>query len=147
MLARLPEMEREAENYERKARALRQIIEGVKALNGRADAILAPRFVEQNGKVFVAAPQDRRGPRGIEAVRQVMASDSERVWKVIELKNEILRRGWAPSPKAVEANVKRLRELGEITSVAYGYYKLASQEADETAARTNVEGSDGEVRQ
>jgi hypothetical protein len=49
-----------------------------------------------------------------------------RLWKVIDLKREMLRRGWAPSPKAVEASVKKLRELEKIQPVRYGYYELAA---------------------
>jgi hypothetical protein len=131
LFTRLPDLEREAEEYERKAHALRKIIEGVKALNGDAGAILEPRFVEQNGKVFVAAARDRNGPRGTRAVLAVMSEDPERVWKVVDLKQEILKRGWAPSPKAVEGNVKRLRELGHVIPVQYGYYRLAGASGDE----------------
>jgi len=119
-------MEREAEEHERAARALRQIIAGVQALNGHAAGITEPRLVEQNGTVFVAQAQNPRGPRGREALLRVMTEDPNRTWKVIELKREILARGWAPSPKAVEANLKRMRDLGDVECPRYGFYKLAS---------------------
>jgi hypothetical protein len=138
LLSRLPTMEREAEEHEARARALRQFIAAVRALNGHAQDITEPRFVEQNGTVFVAAQLDRTGPRGREAVRRVMAERPSRVWKVIELKREILGRGWAPTPKAVEANLKRMRELGEVVSPRYGYYRLAS--ANGGSAETANEG-------
>ncbi len=147
LLDRLPHMEREAEEHERKARALRQIIAGIRALNGHAYAISEPRILQQNGKVFIAAPHDRDGPRGPQAVRSVMEEDAERVWKVVDLKREVLRRGWAPSPKAVEASVKRLHQLGEVVRVKYAYYRLAPNGANEAAASKNVDSSDGGVAQ
>jgi hypothetical protein len=124
LLARLPEMEREAEEHERKAHALRQIIAGIRALNGHAADFIEARLVEQNGKVFIARPLDARGPRGRDAVLRVMSEQRTRVWKVVDLKHELLRRGWAPTPKAVEASLKRLRRDGEVESPRYGFYKL-----------------------
>ncbi len=124
LVDRLHEYERQAEEHERQARALRQIIEGVRALNGHAAGITEPRFVEQNGKLFVAQAMDSSGPRGREAVRRVMADEPRRIWKVIEIKREALARGWAPTPKAVEASLKRMRELGEVECPRYGYYRL-----------------------
>jgi hypothetical protein len=125
LVGQLPELERKASDFEAKARALRQIIAGVRALNGHAEEITDPRFVEQNGTVFVARIPGPNSPRGREAVRGVMLEQPDRVWKVIELKREILGRGWAPSPKSVEANLKRMRAEGEVVCPRYGYYRLA----------------------
>jgi hypothetical protein len=50
----------------------------------------------ENGKVFVASALDKDGPRGREAVARVMQEQPQKIWKVIELKREILLRGWAP---------------------------------------------------
>jgi hypothetical protein len=149
LVARLPEMERQADEHERAARALRQIVAGVRALNGHAAEITEPRFVEQNGTVFVAQAQDARGPRGREAILRVMSEDPRRTWKVIELKREILARGWAPSPKAVEANLKRMRELGDVECPRYAYYRLAAAMSggDRTDEPTNIQSGDGEARQ
>jgi hypothetical protein len=139
LLKRLPEMEREAEEHEARARALRQFIAAVHALNGHAQDVSEPRFVEQNGTVFVAGQLDPNGPRGKEAVRRVMGERPARIWKVIELKREILGRGWAPSPKAVEANLKRMRELGDVECPRYGYYRLVAHEGGaEANASTGV---------
>ena len=124
-LSRLPEMEREAAEYERRARALRQIIAGVRALNGHAAEVPHPVLVRQNDTIFVAQPLDKNGPRAREAVIRIMEEAPTHEWKVIELKREMLRRGWAPSPKAVEATISRMREAGELESTRYGYYKLA----------------------
>jgi hypothetical protein len=141
LLSQIPELQREAEDYERKARALRQIIASIRTLNGHASEVLNPTFVEQNGKVFVAQPADPAGPRGRRAVLRLMAEDPNRDWKVVELKTELLRRGWAPTPKAVEASVKRLRREGDLQSPRYGYYKLARAAGEEVGADTGVQTS------
>lgn len=132
-LSEIPEMEREAEDHELRARALRQMIEAVRVLNGHAVEVSDPLFVSQNGKMFVAQPLDRFGPRGRAAVVRVMKEAPDRLWKVVELKQELLRRGWSPSPKAVEACVKRLRQTGEIESPRYGFYKLRRDDGEEPA--------------
>jgi hypothetical protein len=134
LVARIPELEREAEELESRARALRQIVAGVRELNGHAGEITDARFVEQNGTVFIASALDENGPRGREAVARVMREQPHKIWKVIELKREILRRGWAPTPKAVEANLKRMRELDEVESPRYGYYRLVADNRAEKAA-------------
>jgi hypothetical protein len=137
----------EADEYEARARALRQIVAGVRALNGHAGDITAPRFVEQNGTIFVASQLDADGPRGREAVRRVLAERPDHVWKVIEIKRELLGRGWAPTPKAVEASLKRMRELDEVVCPKYGYYRLAGhQPGTRTAEPTGVQGKDDEAR-
>ena len=144
-VSRLPEMEREAEEHEARARALRQIIAGVRALNGHAQTITDPRFVEQNGVTFVAAPLDENGPRGRAAVLTVMSERPQHTWRVIDLKREILSRGWAPTPKSVEANLKRMRALGIVECPRYGHYKLAANGADSTPPKRLVANKDEEV--
>jgi hypothetical protein len=57
-----------------------------------------------------------------------MREDPARQWKVVDLKRELLRRGWAPTPKAVEASVKRLRVAEKVINVSYGWYQLAPEE-------------------
>ncbi len=124
LLAQVPQLEREAAEHEAKARALRQIIAGVRALNGHVAEITAPVFHEQNGTGFLAQAVDPSGPRGQVAVLRVMRERPSHLWKVIELKRELLRRGWAPSPKAVEATLKRMLSRGDVASPRYGYYVL-----------------------
>lgn len=145
LLADIPDLERQAEEYEAnaekfqaKAAAIRQIIAGINALNGDARHILTRRF-EAHKTLFEMRSPDDGGPRGPKAVLKVMRSDPHRVWKVVEVKREMLRRGWAPTPKAVEASIKRLRESGELLNSGYGYYKLppaqeASEEPEEAIA-------------
>jgi hypothetical protein len=54
-----------------------------------------------------------------------MKESPHRTWKVVELKRELLERGWARTPKAVEANIKRLRLAGDVISPSYGFYRLS----------------------
>jgi hypothetical protein len=143
---RLPELEREAEEYERKARALRQIISGVRALNGEAAEILRLEAFESHRTLFEIGTMNG-GPRGADAVLTVMGEDAERTWKVVDVKREVLRRGWAPTPKAVEASIARLRREGEILPIRYGFYKLRPNGAEETADPTNIRCRDGEGEQ
>jgi hypothetical protein len=128
LVDQLPDLERQADELERKAEAVRQIIAGVRALNGDAKSILLHKSFESHRTAFVIAPPDREGPRGPAAVLRVMHGDPQRAWKVVELKRELLRRGWAPTPKAVEASVKRLRLSGKVEAVSYGHYRLARDE-------------------
>ncbi|MCZ7589092.1 MAG: hypothetical protein M5U27_09635 [Gaiella sp.] len=120
LVERLPELEREAEDYERKAHAIRQIIEGVRALNGEAHVILAPRPVRSR------PPADT--PRGRAAVVALMSEKAPGwEWDLQEIKLEIVERGWAPSPKAVEIAVKRAWNHGEIEPAGRpgaGLYRL-----------------------
>lgn len=125
LAAQLPELERQADEFERKAEAIRQIIAGVRALNGDADAILIRRrFAAHTTSFEVGAPVEG-GPRGTEAILRVVSEAADRDWKVVDIKREVLRRGWAPTPKAVEASVATLRKLGRLQPTSYGHYRLA----------------------
>jgi len=89
---------------------------------------------ESHRTSFEVGPPDPHGPRGPEAVLHVMHEQPGRLWKVIDLKRELLRRGWAPTPKAVEASVKRLRGAGKVELVSYGHYRLIEVEFGEMPA-------------
>ena len=141
--AQLPDLERQAEELERKAHAIRQIIAGVRTLNGDATEILTRRSFEAHRTSFEIAPQDKKGPRGPKAVLKVMQDAPYREWKVIEVKREMLRRGWAPTPKAVEASIKRLREEGQIEPTTYGHYKLALGGGGQVTELPKGHGRDG----
>ena len=80
--------------------------------------------MEQSGKVYPIRPRDPGAPRGREAIRRLMSEEPDRVWKVVELKREVLLRGWAPSPKAVEGTVRRMDRLGELERSSYGHYRM-----------------------
>jgi hypothetical protein len=120
--------EAQAARLTQKAHALRQIIASVVTLNGDAGAVLTRRF-EAHKAPFEMRPLDETGPRGPKAIMRIVSEHPERTWKVVDLKREMLRRGWAPSPKAVEASVKRLRETEALVPAGYGFYKLPAAEA------------------
>jgi hypothetical protein len=120
------EYEAEAEQLMIKATALRQIVGAVKTLNGDAEAVLTRRF-EAHRTAFEMRPMDEHAPRGPKGLLRIMREDPDRTWKVIDLKREMLRRGWAPTPKAVEASVKRLRAEGKLEPAGYGYYRLSPE--------------------
>jgi hypothetical protein len=119
------ELERQAEEFERRAEALRSMISAIRALTGETEGLLAHRSFESHRILFEIAPRDEDGPRGPQAVLEVMSQDPSRDWKVVDIKREMLRRGWAATPKAVEASVKRLRQLGRVVGTSYGHYRLA----------------------
>jgi hypothetical protein len=119
--------ERKAEEFARKAQAIRLIIDGVQALNGDAHAILTRRSFVAHGAAFDMRPLDPNGPRGRKAVLAVMREHPDRVWKVVEVKREMLKRGWAPTPKAVEATIAGMRTAGLLEPAGYGHYTLAPE--------------------
>jgi hypothetical protein len=126
--------EAEAATLIGKATAIRQIISGVKALNGDAETVLTRRSFEAHKTAFETRPLEKDGPRGPKAVLRVMGEHPDRAWKVVDVKREMLRRGWAPTPKAVEASIKRLRAMGELEPAGYGFYKLPASPEQEVAA-------------
>jgi hypothetical protein len=128
--AKASEYERMAVEYETKAEALRQIIAGVRALNGDAERVLMRRSFAAHGTAFETRPLDPNGPRGREAVLRVMRERPGRVWKVVEVKREMLRRGWAPTPKAVEASIAALRDAGSLEPAGYGHYRIPAESPD-----------------
>lgn len=113
--ARARRLEAEAQ----KLRALADLIEEI-----AGDAQPRPVTFEAHREPLLVAPRDPDGPRGRAAVLAVMREAPSRTWKVIELKRVLLRRGWAATPKAVEATIKRLRVEGAVISPAYGLYRL-----------------------
>jgi hypothetical protein len=121
LFARLPEWEAEAESFERKARALRQIIEGVKALNGDAAALLGPA-PSANGAAETAV-----GPRGLAAVRLIVA-DRPGTWKLRDLKRAAKERGFPISENGVEKAVGRMTQTGEAKRMGYGRYRFKGRE-------------------
>ncbi len=123
------EFEEQAAKLATKAAALRQIIAGVQALNGDAETVLMQRSFDAHKTAFATRSPAPNGPRGPKAVLAIMAEQPDRVWKVIDLKRVMLERGFAPSPKAVEGSVKRLRETNEIEPAGYGFYKLPAATA------------------
>ena len=120
------EFEAEAASLIAKADAIRQIVAGLKTLNGDAARVLVRRSFESHKLAFETRPLDAAGPRGPKAVIAVMSEQPDRTWKVVDVKREMLRRGWATTPKAVEASIKRLRANGALLPDGYGFYRLAT---------------------
>ena len=132
---KIPEWEREAQEHERKAHALRQIIEGVRALNGDAG-----RLFGFTPKPAVVAPERYRsddGPRGRDAVRRI-AAERPGTWKVKDMKAEIIARGWPDPGTGTEAAMKRLAASGEATKVGQGLYRFDPP----SVARIDAENAD-----
>ena len=124
LLARIPDLEREAQEYERKAHALRQIIEGVRALNGDASRLFPPPTPVVQSRTVVATRFPREdGPRGREAVRLIV-SQRPGVWKLVDIKREVQRRGWPSSSAAIDTAVGRLQKDGEASWVKKGVYRF-----------------------
>jgi hypothetical protein len=134
LIAAAEDYERKSEELAQKAQAIRLIVDGVQALNGDAKTILTRRSFVAHGTAFETRPLDPKGPRGRKAVMIVMSEHPDRVWKVVDVKREMLRRGWAPTPKAVEATIAGMRTAGLLEPVGYGHYKLASNPAKERDA-------------
>lgn len=101
--------------------ALRQIIEGVRALNGEAGRLfgLTPKPVAVTTNRY----STDQGPRGREAVRKI-AAERPGVWKVSEMKAAIIERGWPDPGTGTEAAMKRLAASGEATKVGQGLYRF-----------------------
>lgn len=134
LLDRLPELEQEAEVLERKAKALRQIIEGVRTLNGEAATYLVGRAAALRSNQY----EPIEGPRGKEAVRRIL-TEQPGEWRVLMIKDEIRRRGWPSSPSGVEKAVMRMADDGEIVRLRQGVYKLVSTNGDDPEATPTQE--------
>jgi hypothetical protein len=106
--------------------ALRQVVEGLRALNR------LERQPAREQLVFQATPPTPNGsaadtPRGREAVRRVLSEDT-RDWRMTDLVAEIVRRGWidpgARQPAAaIRVAAKRLADDGEAVKVRPGVYR------------------------
>ena len=59
LLDQLPALEREADELERRAAAIRQIIDGVRALNGDSDAVISAALLS----LIAQASRSRRAPQ------------------------------------------------------------------------------------
>jgi hypothetical protein len=118
LLDRLPALEQEAEEFERKARALRQIIEGVRTLNGDAAQLLGIA-ANGNGATTVSLP------RGRAAVRSIV-SQKPGIWKMKEIKRAAQRGGYPISPTGIEKAVMRMAEAGEAERTGYGEYDFSN---------------------
>jgi hypothetical protein len=107
--------------------ALRKVVEGLESLAGTRT---------EQPALFVETPTERQqaesGPRGQEAVRQVMLQAPDRNWMLATISREILRRGWIdPEAKvpqaAIRAAVQRLAAAGLVEKMGTGRYRLTER--------------------
>ena len=92
LLARLPQME-EA----RRACLLRQIIVSARALTVSRCRVHGPsNSWSRTARSSLPAAAPRTGPAGTVCLCAGDHGEAPRDWKVIDLKRELLRRGWAP---------------------------------------------------
>jgi hypothetical protein len=122
--SQLEDAEREAQDAQRRADALRKIIEGVRALHGEAGqmALAVP---------LSADPED--GPRGREAIRLIV-TERPGIWTIPELSEEMRRRGWFSTRKAVEVAVHRLIASGEAERMRTGVFRFPPEVIEEADA-------------
>jgi hypothetical protein len=118
LIARLPEWEAEADQHDQKARALRQLIDAVRILNGDAERLLT---LSPNGD---SPPEGF--PRGREAVRRI-TRERPGIWRVRDIKAEVVKRGWPSSASAIETAVKRLQIDGEAEWIKKGHYRFGGE--------------------
>jgi hypothetical protein len=111
------------------AENLRKIVAGLEGLSrGPRDQLPLPINQEQP-----AQSQDRpEGPRGQEAVRQVMMTAPDQEWSLAAITGEILKRAWiVPDAKVPEAAIRaatqRLAGAGLARKSGPGRYRLTEK--------------------
>lgn len=132
LLHRIPEWEKEAARFEEKARALRQMIDSVRVLNGDAARILALGAVQRTNQYSTD-----EGPRGRDAVRRITA-ESPGEWRVADIKRINRERGWPSTDSALDTAVARLAASGFAVKVKKGTYRFGAEAP--TEAVTDEEG-------
>lgn len=121
----------ERDEAEHRRVALQKIAEGLRDLNGHAaDALGGP---DTQLAFVLPAEQIPKHPRGRAAIR-VLVAERPGVWTLAELREELKRRGWFTSNKAVEVAAKRLRENNEAHFVRPGVYDFPAPYDEERDA-------------
>jgi len=122
---------REVEDAERRLTALNKIAEGLRDLNGHA----ADALGEGTMQIAFSLPVEKvpKSPRGREAIRLVV-KERPGIWTLAELREELKRRDWFTSNKAVEVAAKRLRTSGEARYVRPGVYEFPEGQEERDAA-------------
>jgi hypothetical protein len=104
-------------------------------------ALLATEAPHTNGNGHRAEPSDPDAPRGREAVRRIVA-ERPGIWTLAELREELKRRGWFTSARALEAAVKRLCNVNrEGKRIGKGRYVFPANHGEEVTDETDA--SDG----
>ena len=137
-----PTLARAIEVAERRAAALRQLgdvereigaeevaaLLGLKpAVNGRTNGEVETRDERAPLTLGVQVEDGVVGgdhPRGKAAIRQIVAEGGWGVWTLMQLREEMKRRSWFTSNKAVEVAVTRLMGAGECRRVGKGRYEF-----------------------
>lgn len=142
-------IEREAEEAERRAAALRKIAEAARDLGDEGLAhirtlVESPNGNGGNGHV-ADEPKDSPdpaadAPRGREAVRRIVA-ERPGIWTLADLREEMKQRGWYVSAKAVEVAVTRLCDLDrEGRRIGKGRYLFPANYGEEDAVESDRSG-------
>lgn len=107
--------------HEQKGAGLRRLVAGINAYNNSdAPAVTTPA-----------------------AMLDLMREGPERLWRLVDIRRDLLARGWARSPKAVDAAAKRLLQQGLIEKAEYGVYRLpASTTSISDASQKGSENRD-----
>lgn len=111
-----------------RAEAIERIIDGIERLLGEAPSPTLPLFDRTEAEAT-------DGPRGQEAVRQVMATQPDRIWTLSAITREVRRRRWinpnAKTPQAaIRAATQRLAGAGLAEKIGAGRYRLTEAGID-----------------
>jgi hypothetical protein len=136
-ISALPIYERELEQTERKAKALRLVVEGLRALNGDAPLIPAQTPLAEVERAVGAV----RAPKGMQAVLAITSERPGR-WTRREILEEFQKRDWfhtvdrKKAEGAVDAAIHRLWSLGQASRVENepGTYEFPARDQEVLAA-------------
>lgn len=139
LLSRVPEWEREAEVFEQKARALRQMIEAVQVLNGDAARLLL--LDSERPAVGTNQHPTGKGPRGRQAVRAIV-SERPGTWLVKDIKRINRERGWPSDDNGIVTAVLRMAKAGEAEKIRgrRGLYRFGVNGREEVAIGSEPSG-------
>lgn len=119
-------------------KALRQIVEGLRLLNGHAPR-LPVNGSAQLPLAEVSAPATPTVPKGVEAVLAIMGEKTGR-WTRGQILREFGKRGWFHTTDkhraegAVDAALYRLCQTGRVKKVKPGVYRLPVPNGKEAVA-------------
>jgi hypothetical protein len=144
LLHRIPQWEREADSFERKAHALRQLIESVRVLNGDAARLFA--LSDDDPSADPPPKPDAEGPRGREAVRAIIAGRPG-AWLVRDLKRINRENGWPSDDAGIETAVIRMARAGECIKIKgkRGFYDFPAKRGNQAASQPTLHRQEGEA--
>jgi hypothetical protein len=123
--ARLEAAERTAGDALRVAQAYRKMVEGWRELEEHEPSTpMPPAVTPATIAAFVPMKLPvENAPRGREAITRIVTARPG-MWTLAELRDEMKRRGWWTSDKAVEVAVHRLARAGKARKVRNGLYEF-----------------------